>query len=61
MNRCASKPPLTIEQKMVKLWAGKFYLSPADRYELAQLIVEGTYTHEAQEVDYVDEFGEWLD
>lgn len=60
MNRCASKPPLSHGHKLVKLWAGQFYLSPADRDELAQLIEEGTFTREAQVVDYVDDLGEWL-
>lgn len=61
MNRCASKPPLTHGQKLVKLWAGKFYLSTADRDELVFLIDEGTFTHEAEAVGYVDEHGEWLE
>lgn len=61
MNRCASKPPLPHAAKLVKLWAGQFYLSPADRDELAQCIEEGTFTREDQAVDFVDERGEWLD
>ena len=61
MNRCASKPPLTTGQKLVKLWAGQFYLAPADREELTQRIDWGTYTREEQVIDFVEEHGEWLD
>lgn len=53
--------PMPYGVKLRKLWAGKFYLAPADREELTQRIDWGEYTREEQVVGYVDEHGEWLD
>ncbi len=61
MNRCASMPPLPFALKLVKLWQGKFYLSPDDRGVLAHRIHAGEVSREEEAVEFVDDRGEWLE
>ena len=61
MNRCASKPPMPFGVKLSKLWAGQFYLNPADTYELQAKVISGEFHDEHQAVDFIDEHGEWID
>lgn len=60
MNQCASKPPIPFGLKVRKMWDGKFYLSPADRDRMAELIEGGVLVHDRDGVAFIDEHGEWL-
>jgi len=47
--------------KLSNLWAGQFYLNPADTDELQAKVISGEFHNEHQAVYFIDEHGEWLD
>lgn len=47
--------------KLRRLYANQFYLPPVHHRELLSMCEMGMIVHDREAVDYVDEYGEWLD